>query len=225
VRLVLFDIDGTLLSTGGAGLVALRMAFDELHDLPDAVEGIEFHGLTDPIILASIFRRHLGREASPDEMERAIDGYLRHLPGCLAEAEGFRVLPGVLPLIEELAAREDVVLGLATGNLEEAANVKLARARLEGHFGPGGFGSDDADRIELTRLAVERGRARTGADSEAIVVGDTVHDVRCAHAVGVPCLAVATGNASPATLREAGADWTVGTLEAPEAREALGLAR
>ena len=121
MRVFLFDIDGTLLSTGGAGLVALRRAFGELHDVPDAVEGIEFHGLTDPVILASIFRRHLGRDASPAEMERAIDGYLRHLPGCLVEAEAFRVLPGVAALISELAARPDVVLGLATGNLEPAA--------------------------------------------------------------------------------------------------------
>ena len=78
--------------------------------------------------------------------------------------------------------------------------------------------------MELTRLAVERGRARAGATAEAIVIGDTIHDVRCARAVGVPCLAVATGNASPAELREAGADWAVETLEAPEARRALGLA-
>jgi phosphoglycolate phosphatase-like HAD superfamily hydrolase len=224
MRVILFDIDGTLLLTGGAGLVALRRVFSGLHGVADAVDGIEFHGRTDPLILDSIARRWLGRPLDEAEMEAVVEGYLDQLEACLREAENFRVLPGAAELVEELSGRQDIVLGLATGNLEPAARAKLRRAGLGGRFGPGGFGSDSPDRAELTRLAVQRGRAVAGARAEVVVVGDTVHDVRAASAAGVPCLAVATGNASAGALAAEGAEWAVPSLEEPSVREILGLA-
>jgi phosphoglycolate phosphatase-like HAD superfamily hydrolase len=222
MRIVLFDIDGTLLSTGGAGLAALSRAFQDLHGVEDAASGVEFHGRTDPLILDSIARRRLGRPLADGERTALFDRYLAHLPRTL-EDRAFRVLPGAQEIVEALDASGDVVLGLATGNVEPAAWAKLRRGALDRFFRFGGFGSDSPDRTELTRLAVARGRALAGEDADAILVGDTVHDVRCANEVGVPCLAVATGNAPERALSEAGARWTAPTLDAPSVREVLGL--
>jgi phosphoglycolate phosphatase-like HAD superfamily hydrolase len=222
VRIVLFDIDGTLLLTGGAGLVALRRVFGERFGVADATEGIRFHGLTDPVILQSIATRHVGRELGPEELDELAAAYAEALPGALAAVTEFRVLPGVEDRLRELEARGDSVLGLATGNYERTAWAKLRRAGLDRYFSWGGFGSDSSDRTELTRLAVSRGRERTGPDSPVLVVGDTVHDVRCALAVGADCLAVATGNVSEETLHEAGAHWTVPDLLHPTAGRVLG---
>lgn len=222
MRVILFDIDGTLLLTGGAGLAALTHAFQELHDVRDAADGVEFHGRTDPLILDSIATRVLGRPLAAAELDELFRRYLVHLPAALAERP-YRVLPGARELVESLHATGDVLLGLATGNVEPAAWAKLARGGLDGFFRFGGFGSDSADRVELTRLAVERGRARAGAGAEVILVGDTVHDVRCATANGVPCLAVATGNASEETLAAAGAARTVASLDDPAAAAFLGV--
>lgn len=223
-RLILFDIDGTILVSGGAGLVALRRIFSARHGVEDPMEGIDFHGRTDYWILDAIAERHLGRKLSPDEADELRGAYEREIVSTLAASEGFRVMPGAVEMVRALEARDDVVLGLATGNFEAAAYAKLGQAELAEPFGFGGFGSDHLDREELTRIAVERGREVAGPEAPALVVGDTIHDVRCARAVGAKVLAVATGNASTDTLRAAGATWAVETLEAPEALAAVGLA-
>jgi phosphoglycolate phosphatase-like HAD superfamily hydrolase len=223
MRLVLFDIDGTLISSGGAGLGALQRTFAELYGFADAATGIEYHGLTDPIIVQSIARARLERELDESEFARVVERYLDHLGDTLRESPGFRTLPGARELVEELTARDDVALGLVTGNFEPAAFAKLRRANLADHFRFGGFGSDSHDRAELTRMAVERGRALSGANGSAIVIGDTKHDVRSAAAAGLPCLAVATGNASLEDLRAEGARWAVPGLEDPLVREALEI--
>ena len=223
MRIVLFDIDGTLILTGGAGLVALRRIFRELHDVEDAAAGIEFHGLTDPVILDNIAARHLGRPLTPAERTRIVDAYTAALPETLARATGYRVLPGVLELLEALGRRGDVALGLATGNFEPTARAKLRHGDLDRFFDWGGFATDSADRAELTRIAVQRGRERAGADAGVWLVGDTAHDVHCARLAGASCLAVATGNATVEELRLAGADRVVASLDAPEAARALGV--
>ncbi len=223
MRLVLFDIDGTLLLSGGAGLRALERTFLELYEVPDAGAGLEYHGLTDPIILEALAHKHLERDLDEREYDRFVERYLFHLRDTLRESEGFRTLPGARELVEELNARDDVALGLVTGNFEPAAFAKLGRAGLNEYFRFGGFGSDDRDRAELARLAVERGRREAGGNGTAIVIGDTRHDVRAANEAGLPCLAVATGNASIDELRAAGARWAVSGLENPTVREALGL--
>lgn len=222
MRVILFDIDGTLLLTGGAGLSALSRAFEDLHAVDDAADGVEFHGRTDPLILDSIARRALGRPLTPPELDRLFSRYLEYLPDALADRP-YRVLPGARELVTALHAETDVILGLATGNVEPAAWAKLRRGDLDRFFGFGAFGSDSADRAELTRLAVARARDRAGADADIVLVGDTVHDVKCAAAAGVPCLGVATGNASEATLTAAGARWAVETLEDPRVPGILGL--
>lgn len=227
LRIVLFDVDGTLLLSGGAGLKALRRVFRERFGVPNAVNGIEFHGRTDPQILDSIAASYLARPLLAGECNELVDAYLVALDEFLADT-GFQVLDGVQELLEELEGRQDVLLGLATGNVERGAWAKLRRGDLDGFFAFGGFGSDDADRDELTRLAVRRGRDRAGAagpDAEVVVVGDTIHDVRSAAAAGADCLAVATGNASVEQLEAAGARWTVPTLADPAVREILASAR
>jgi phosphoglycolate phosphatase-like HAD superfamily hydrolase len=221
MRAVLFDIDGTLLLTGGAGLEALTRAFRDLHGVEGASDGIEFHGRTDPLILDSIAERHLGRPLRPSEFDAIIERYLVHLHDTLG-SRPYRVLPGARALVQALHD-QGAALGLATGNVEPAAWEKLRRGELDRYFSFGGFGSDSADRTELTRLAVARGRERAGTRDDLVLVGDTVHDVRCALAVGVPILGVATGNASVADLAAAGASWAVASLEDPSVYPALGL--
>jgi phosphoglycolate phosphatase-like HAD superfamily hydrolase len=221
-RLVLFDIDGTLLLSGGAGLESLRRVFRELFEVDDPIDGVPVHGRTDPEIVQAIARRSLGRELERAELEELGIAYLRHLERFLEhEAFEFRVLPGASELVQRLARRSEVLLGLATGNFEPAAFAKLRRAGLEPYFGFGGFGSDSHDRAELTKLAVRRGRERAGPGAPAVVVGDTIHDVESAFAAGAECLAVATGRASLEELAEAGATWVVPDLLAPEVEELL----
>ncbi|MBZ0266570.1 HAD hydrolase-like protein [bacterium] len=214
MRIVLFDIDGTLLVSGGAGLMALRDVFHRRFAVEDAVEGIEFHGRTDPQILDSIAERHLGRALPGEERTELLGEYLEGLARFLDECP-YRVLPGARELLEELSGRNDILLGLATGNVESGAWTKLRHGGLDGYFSFGGFGSDDPDRDRLTRVAVERGRERVGNGAPALVVGDTIHDVRSARAAGADCLAVATGNASQGDLEAAGARWTVPSLADP----------
>ncbi|MGH2570236.1 MAG: HAD family hydrolase [bacterium] len=223
MRLVLFDIDGTLLLSGGAGLLALERAFTELHGVEGGTRGVEYHGLTDPVIVQSIARVHLSRELDEAEFASVVESYLGHLEDTLRESIGFHTLPGARELVLELSERDDVGLGLVTGNFEPAAWRKLERANLSEYFSFGGFGSDAADRAEVTRIAIERGRERTGANGAALVIGDTAHDVRSAARVGVPCLAVATGNATVDDLRAAGARWAVSGLEEPLVRQVLEL--
>jgi len=223
LKLVLFDIDGTLLLSGGAGLRALERAFAELWSIDDAADGVEYRGLTDPIIVQSIARGRLGRELDSAEFARVVDVYLGHLDDTLRESADFRTLPGAPELVRELAGREDFSIGLVTGNFEPAAWRKLGRAGLDGYFAYGGFGSDASDRADVTRIALARGRARSGANGSAVVIGDTRHDVRGAAEAGVPCLAVATGHAGVEELRAAGARWAVPGLDDPAVREVLGL--
>lgn len=224
MRLLLFDIDGTLLMTGGAGISALATVFREIHGIEGDLGQVPVHGQTDLAIIHGIAQSWLGRELVDREIEQLIARYLPLLELRLQEAAGFRVLPGALTLLESLEARSDVTLGLATGNLEPAAFAKLRRGQLDRFFGFGGFGSDSRDRAELTRVALARGRKIAGEEATAIVVGDTVHDVRSAHAAGAQCLAVATGITSEEALAAEGAKWTVPSLDDPRVFEILGLA-
>jgi phosphoglycolate phosphatase-like HAD superfamily hydrolase len=211
IEAVLFDIDGTLLVTGGAGAVAWQRAFRELHGVDANIAEHTEAGMTDPEIAEIVFREVLGREGSPPERAQAIAGYLGHLANAVDESSGYRVMPG----IEELLARlidEGVLLGLVTGNIEAAAHIKLARADLNRFFSFGGYGSDFRDRIELTQKALERGRLVSGGTLDpdtAIAVGDTPRDVAAGHGAGIKVVGVATGAYGADRLREAGADWAI----------------
>jgi phosphoglycolate phosphatase-like HAD superfamily hydrolase len=213
--LALFDIDGTLVRTGGAGTRAIDAACAALHGLRDASAGVSFAGGTDPRIVSEIFTLRLGREPTTAEIDAILIAYLVHLERELATAPGFRVLPGVSEAIEACAA-VGAAIGLATGNIAEGARLKLERAGIWHRFDFGGYASDSADRAELVECAIRRGEAHAGrrvARRDVLVIGDTPKDVAAARATGATAVAVATGGASREALAHAAPDVLLGTLD------------
>jgi len=214
IRAVLFDIDGTILVTGGAGGVAWQRAFEELYGVEANVAERTDAGMTDPEIAAIVFREAVGREGTPQERARAVGAYLKHLPEAVAESSGYRTMPGIEELLERLIDSGHL-LGLVTGNIEAAAHIKLSRARLNRFFSFGGYGSDSADRTEVTKAALRRGELVSGgtlADGACIAVGDTPRDVEAGHGAGIRVVGVATGAYGVSELRDAGADWALETV-------------
>ena len=214
IRAVLFDIDGTLLVTGGAGGVAWQRAFEELHGVEANIAEHTDAGMTDPEIAAIIFREVIGREGTQEERSKAIGCYLKHLPDAVADSDGYRVMAGIEQLLPRLI-EDGVLLGLVTGNIEAAAHIKLARARLNRFFSFGGYGSDSTDRTELTKAALSRGALVSGgtlADGACIAVGDTPRDVTAGHGAGIEVVGVATGSYSVEQLSEAGADYALSSV-------------
>lgn len=211
IKAVLFDIDGTLLVTGGAGAVAWQRAFREMHGIDANIDEHTHAGMTDPEIAAIVFREVIGREGSPAERAEAIAGYLSHLQQAVEESNGYRVMPGIEELLPRLAG-EGVLLGIVTGNIEAAAHIKLGRGDLNRFFAFGGYGSDSSDRTELTKKAIERGEQVSGHPldpSATIVVGDTPRDVEAGHGAGLRVVGVATGSYAVDELTDAGADWSI----------------
>lgn len=220
-HLILFDIDGTLVLTGRAGMRAMNRACEETVGHGDALNGVAVAGRTDWIILHDVMANHgLSLDlASRDELRRRYVTHLEEeirLPG-----EGVKdVMPGIPQLLDRLRQLPHVALGLLTGNFEEGARIKLEHFDLWKYFPCGAFGGDSADRNDLVPIAVRRARECGLADvpvSRVLVVGDTPHDVACAHAVGAVAVAVATGSYSVDRLRETGADYVFRDLSDTEA--------
>lgn len=211
IKAVLFDIDGTLLHTGGAGAVAWQRAFLELYEIEANIEEHTHAGMTDPEIAEIVFREVMGREGSDAERAAAIACYLGHLADAVAESDGYVVMPGIEELLPRLT-EEGILLGVVTGNIESAAHIKLARGDLNRFFTFGGYGSDSSDRTELTKKALERGEQVSGrplAHDQTIAVGDTPRDVKAGHGAGIGVVGVATGSYSVEELKEADADWAI----------------
>ncbi len=213
--LVLFDIDGTLIDTGGAGMRALDLVFDELFGIPNAFASYSFSGKVDQRILKDAFQQLWQRDPTLAEMERVRTGYLRHLDEELARTpDKYKVLPGVRPLLERLS-KERVPTGLATGNLEEGAQRKLTIGKLWHYFPFGGYGSDHEHRGELTRIAIERGQQHTGIDfspDRVVVIGDSPLDIRAARYNNARVIGVLTGWDPPGALAAAKPDLLVDDL-------------
>lgn len=211
MRTVLFDIDGTLLVTGGAGGVAWQRGFEQLYGVEADIAEHTDAGMTDPEIAAIVFRAVIGREGTAEERAKAIGCYLKHLPDAVAESDGYRVMPGVEALLDRLL-EDGVLLGLVTGNIEAAAHIKLARAGLNRFFSFGGYGSDSADRTEVTKAALQRGELVSGGklgNGACISVGDTPRDIKAGHGAGIKVVGVATGSYSVDQLEQAEADWAL----------------
>jgi phosphoglycolate phosphatase-like HAD superfamily hydrolase len=212
---VLFDVDGTLISSGGAGAASWRLAFEDLYGIPADIGKYSDAGMTEPEVARLTFKNVVGHEPSKQELACVMSTRLRYLPQTVAESEGFRVLPGVRQTLDRLNS-ERILLGITTGGMEAAAHIKLARAKLNHYFCFGGYGSDSTDRTELTRRAMERAGTLLGEPldpGETLVVGDTPHDIDAAHGAGTFVAGVATGHFGRDELRDAGADWVLGSLE------------
>ncbi len=192
--LLLFDIDGTLLTCGGAGQAAMRRTFDALYGAPDACQ-FSYAGRTDLGIIAEALIR-AGQPADPQTVRRTAHSYLGALREALPEAAGFSVLPGVRALLAALPPTPTRAVGIGTGNWREGAALKLAHADLSAHFSFGGYGSDAHDRAALLWVGAARGAEQLGVPVDAcrvVVIGDTPLDVSAAQAIGADCLAVSTG--------------------------------
>ena len=213
----LFDIDGTLLSSGGAGKAALEGAFTAEFGITLRCQ-IPYSGRTDRAIARDLLCLHEVDDTS-DNWQRLQTAYLSRLPDSLNQHNG-RVLPGILHLLKELQQRTDASIGLLTGNIQAGARVKLGHYGLYDHFAFGGFGDLHFDRDDVAREALAAVRANLGADvpSESIwVIGDTPLDVRCARAIGAKVVAVATGIHTYEQLQETGAELVLRDLSDPTA--------
>ena len=212
---ILFDIDGTLIDTGGAGAASWRLAFDELYGIPADIGQFSEAGMTDPDVGRRTFVGVLGREPERKEFTRVLERRLHYLHQTVAESSGYRVLPGVLEVLPKLI-EDGYLTGLVTGNVEAAAHIKLHRANLNRFFSFGGYGSDSDDRGEVARVALRRASCVYGADvapEQAFAVGDTPRDAEAAHAAGMKCVNVASGHFDQQQLRQGGGDWVIGSLE------------
>jgi phosphoglycolate phosphatase len=210
VKLVLFDLDGTLLWTNGAGRRAIHRALVDVLGTPGPIEGFRFDGRTDGEIVMRL-AEGAGHEPTAALVARVLDRYLALLQDELAKpTQRTTVYPGVLELLSALEGRADCVLGLLTGNVREGARLKLASGGVAtGRFRVGAFGSDSAHRPDLPAIAQRRAKEELGLDlrgHDLVIVGDTPADVTCGNGVGARAIGVATGSFSVEQLMEAGAD-------------------
>ena len=204
VRLFLFDVDGTLVTARGAGRAAFGRALQATYGTPGAVDVYDFRGKTDPRIVWDLMR---GAGLDDAAITRGLDAffaaYLEELRRAIGDGSRVQVMPGVAAVVSALAARDDALVGLLTGNIEAGARLKLAPTGLWPLFSVGAFGSDDMDRRRLPLIARERARRLTGHDFDferVTIIGDTPHDVDCARACGAVAVAVATGQYPAAEL-------------------------
>ena len=214
VRLVLFDIDGTLIQTDGAGIKAFDRAFALGFEVENAAAEINFSGRTDTGILEDLFSSH-GVEPSWENFQRFFHAYTHLLDFYLSQSKG-EILPGVNGLLRDLLGmNERPAIGLLTGNHRLGAQIKLRHHRLWHFFETGAFGCEHADRNEIARIAHRRGTRFTNADltgDEILVIGDTTRDIDCANAIGARSLAVATGGCDLDELRDHNPTWAVDDL-------------
>jgi len=203
-RLLLFDIDNTLLYTGGAGSVAMNLAFQEMYGVDDGFRKANFSGRTDLYILSEELRHHGIIDGHDAHLDKLLQRYYGHLRHTLGEREG-HLMPGFPQLLEALSQNERVRIGLATGNFSEAAWMKLDHYGLRQYFSDdGAFGEESLDRSEMVRLGVERFGDGV-APEDILIIGDTPHDVSAALDNGFVAVGVATGNYTVDQLRDSGA--------------------
>lgn len=216
-RLILFDIDGTLLSLYGAGKGSFRRALEEVYGTAGPIEGWDFGGKTDHLL----FHELLGAAGLPAHaidagMDEALSLYLGYLEDALAH-HPVHVHPGVVELVETLASDSEVMLGLLTGNVAAGARIKLSAIGLADYFLLGSYGCDSANRRDLPPVAISRAEALSGhrfAGKDVVIIGDTPHDIDCGKVNGNRTIAVATGGFGLEALRAYAPDFAFETLEA-----------
>jgi phosphoglycolate phosphatase len=227
MKLVLFDIDGTILSATGVFRETFAQALVDVFGTAEPLATYDFSGKTDPQGVRELMRRAGFSEAEIEERRpRMLERY-RELLLARMRSEHVVEKPGAVAVIRALAAREDVTLGLLTGNLEPCARAKLAPLDVNHHFPFGAYGSDHEDRSCLAALAVERGNAhasRRFTGKDVVIVGDAIADVRCGRSLGVRAVAVASGRTSRETLAAEDPDVTLSSLGDVDAALAAILA-
>jgi phosphoglycolate phosphatase-like HAD superfamily hydrolase len=193
--LLLFDIDGTLLLTGGAGKIAFEEAFEEIFEIPEAWRNLDPHGKTDPAIFDEVAQRELGRLLSPGEFDLLMERYEEIFEERIQQSPRFELMPGVIEILEHLSRKPDIFLALATGNFEGAGHMKLKRGAVDHYFTTGGFGNDarEREKILLAAVAYSEELAREHFEKERIfVIGDTEHDIAAAKKADLRSIAVLT---------------------------------
>jgi phosphoglycolate phosphatase len=225
IRLVLFDIDGTLVHTGRAGVKAFARVFAAEFGVPDGIERLKFAGRTDPSLIREFFGNNQ-ISPTPENFARFFDCYPFWLDHVLADCRT-EECPDVRRFIEDLKALPQApVIGLLTGNVRIGAEIKLRHFNLWDEFETGAFGDDHEDRDQIAAVAFERARRLLGGrlrGDEVLVVGDTPKDIRCGRAIGAKVLAVATGGAKLEELRQHQPDWAVESLRRVRAEEVCGV--
>ncbi len=211
---VLFDVDETLVHTGGSGARSWSAAFEKLYGVPADIGQHSSAGETDPQVARATFTGVIGRDPSADELGRLYAHYLLHLADDILTSVQYRVLPGAERTLTTLGTA-GVMLGLVSGAMEGAARTKLIPANLNRFFIFGGYGSDSPDRAELTRLAIRKATfLHDGLTPAAVyVVGDTPHDIESAKAAGAVSVGVASGHYSTDELGAVEGDYVIGSLE------------
>lgn len=212
--MVLFDIDETLVHTGGSGARSWNAASQKLYGLPADIGAHSSAGETDPQVARATFTSVLGREPSVDELAKIYAAYLLHLAEDIWKSEQYQVLPGAESTLTRLGDK-GVVLGIISGAMEGAARTKLTPANLNRFFLFGGYGSDSPDRVEVTKTAIARaaGLCEHLTASDVYVVGDTPHDIEAAKAAGAVSVGVASGHFSVDELAAAGPNHVLSSLE------------
>ena len=210
---VLFDVDETLVHTGGSGARSWKAAFEKLHGIPADIGDHSSAGETDPQVARATFRGVIGRDPSDNELDQLYVQYLLHLADDILVSEHYRMLPGADQCLITLG-EAGVLLGLVSGAMEGAARTKLIPANLNRFFIFGAYGSDSPDRAELTGIAIEKaGRLHTQlTPRQVFVVGDTPHDIEATRKAGAVSVGVASGHYSVAELADAGADHVLASL-------------
>lgn len=201
MKLLLFDIDGTLLHAHGTGRTAIEQALSALCGCAITTDGVTFSGKTDPLIMRDILRAN-GLDADPLMVDEALAVYAQTAHNTF-DPDAVHLLPGIASLMDRLVANATVHLGLVTGNIESMAYRKLNAVALDQHFAFGAFGSDHAERHRLPPMAVSRARDHTGhtfRGPDVIIIGDTAHDIRCGQGIGATSVAVCTGRYTRAEL-------------------------
>ena len=217
MKLFLFDIDQTLINSGGAGLRALDRACLQLFGIPNAMQGIHPHGKTDPAIAREILRVRFSNSAAEIGLiESILEVYLAFLKEEVRLSTNYRVLPGIIPILQEALSRKNVMLALATGNIELGARIKLDRGALNPYFAFGGFGSDSEDRTELVRKAAAKAQkfsTQPISPSDIYVIGDTPLDIDAGNRAGFNTVGVGTGSYSIEELIDSGATFAIPDFE------------